>query len=850
MTSIGQSNCSGPRLKAVRSIDRAQKALSTADATVTEALAEVYQVRASLGLPAQPNSGEDLGQVPPDLDQTFSSVLEAQADLIQSAAQLGVIHSFDQSPKQMLDEFEKQGDIDRYFAQLTTEAPAVKQAEAKLEAANRDLAQAELDLRYCDIVAEIDGVVTRRNVNPGDYVQIGQNLMAIRSLHDIWVDANFKETELRDLRIGQAVDLYVDMYGGRHVFKGRVSGFTMGTGSTLALLPAQNATGNFVKVVQRLPVRIDLEGYDPDKDPLFIGTSVVPYVYINKPPTGPDAGKFLQTYAPRVANCRFAREPAGRRQMTVAALSPARSRAARNPWLVAAVVVVPTFMEVLDTTIALVALRYIAGGLSATVDDGEWVITSYLAANAVILPITGWLSAHLGRRNYFLASIAIFTLSSLLCGIAGSLGQLILFRVIQGLAGGGLQPSSQGVLLDAFPREKQGVAMTLFGFAALIAPIVGPTLGGWITDSYSWRWIFLINVPVGLLALAGCYALLREPDYLVAQRAELRKQPFHFDSIGLSLLVIVMVCWEVMLSKGQEWDWLGDPFWRIQTLAILLYRGFGRGWSFGRLRHRNPVVNFRPLGERNFAACCIIIFCAYLALFAATKSLLGLLQSLFGYDALSTGLVMSPSGIFAVIAMPIVGRLIGLRMDARWLIGAGLLLMTAGNYWMSQLNLDISPGQAVWPRVLVVAGLAICFAPANVAAYLYTPMALRGAAVGLLSLLRNEGGSVGVSLAQTFQERRDQFHTLRLGEYLDPFNAAANSFLAQAQAFFSQQTADPVASQQLAWQQLENLRQQQASALAYFDCFWMIAVLTFAVAFVVLFMKRSVAEKGAHQVGE
>ena len=242
------------------------------------------------------------------------------------------------------------------------------------------------------------------------------------------------------------------------------------------------------------------------------------------------------------------------------------------------------------------------------------------------------------------------------------------------------------------------------------------------------------------------------------------------------------------------------------------------GLVFWELRHRNPVVNFRPLRERNFAACCIIIFCAYLALFAATKSLLGLLQSLFGYDALSTGLVMSPSGIFAVIAMPIVGRLIGLRMDARWLIGAGLLLMTAGNYWMSQLNLDISPGQAVWPRVLVVAGLAVCFAPANVAAYLYTPMALRGAAVGLLSLLRNEGGSVGVSLAQTFQERRDQFHVLRLGEYLDPFNAAAKSFLAQAQSLFLQQTADPVALQQLAWQQLENLRQQQASALAYFDC--------------------------------
>jgi MFS transporter, DHA2 family, multidrug resistance protein len=296
--------------------------------------------------------------------------------------------------------------------------------------------------------------------------------------------------------------------------------------------------------------------------------------------------------------------------MTVTALSPARSAAAGNPWLVAAVVVVPTFMEVLDTTIAVVALRYIAGGLSATVDDGEWVLTSYLAANAIILPISGWLSAHLGRRNYFLLSIAVFTLASGLCGMAGSLGQLILFRVIQGLAGGGLQPSSQAVLLDAFPVEKQGMAMTLFGFAALIAPVVGPTLGGWLTDTYSWRWVFLITVPVGLLALIGCYALLRDPAYLTAQRMELKKRPFHFDSIGLSLLVIVMVSWEVMLSKGQEWDWLGDAFWRIQTLAIFFTVGLII-LVFWELRHKNPVVNFRPLRERNFAGCCIIIFCAY-----------------------------------------------------------------------------------------------------------------------------------------------------------------------------------------------------------------------------------------------
>jgi MFS transporter, DHA2 family, multidrug resistance protein len=535
--------------------------------------------------------------------------------------------------------------------------------------------------------------------------------------------------------------------------------------------------------------------------------------------------------------------------MTEAVLSPSRSHAGGSPWVVAGMVVVPTFMEVLDTTITLVALRYIAGGLSATVNDGEWVITSYLAANAIILPITGWLAAHLGRRNYFLLSIAVFTLASALCGMATSLSQLIVFRVVQGLAGGGLQPSSQGVLLDAFPPEKQGIAMTLFGFAALLAPIVGPTLGGWITDSYSWRWVFLINVPVGLVAFAACYALLRDPDYLTKEREKLRKQSFRFDTVGLSLLVIVMVSWEVMLSKGQEWDWLSDPFWRVQTLAIFFAVGL-IALILWELRHPSPVVNFRPMRERNFSACCLIIFCIYMALYAASTSLPGLLQSLFGYDALSAGLVMSPGGFFAVVAMPVVGLILGRGTDARWVIITGLLVMTAGNYWMSQLNLEISPAQVVWPLVVLVLGLSICFAPANVAAYIYTPPLLRGAAVGLLSLLRNEGGSVGTSLAQTMQERRDQFHTLRLGESLDAFNAAVVSFLEQARGVFLQQTGDPVAAQQLAWQALENLRQQQASALAYFDVFLMLSVVTLTLVPVVLVMRRSVARKGAHIGGE
>jgi MFS transporter, DHA2 family, multidrug resistance protein len=536
--------------------------------------------------------------------------------------------------------------------------------------------------------------------------------------------------------------------------------------------------------------------------------------------------------------------------MSSAALAPTPvRRPAISPWLVAIAVVVPTFMEVLDTTIANVALRYIAGGLSAASIDSEWVITSYLAANATILPISGWLSARFGRRNYFLLSIAVFTIASGLCGIATSLEQLILFRVIQGLAGGGLQPSTQGILLDSFPPEKQGSAMTLFGIAALIAPVVGPTLGGYLTVNYNWRWIFYINIPIGALGFLASYLLVRDPDYLKNERAELRRKPLNFDYIGLGLLALVMSCWEVMLSKGQEWDWYNDPFWRVQTLFLLFMLGLGF-LLFREMRIANPVVNFRPLGERNFAASCIIVFCAYAVLYGASTSLPGLLQSLFGYDAYVSGLVMSPSGFFSVMMMLVVSVFIARGTDARWLIATGLLVMAVANYWMSQMNLYISPFQVIWPRVLMIVGLSMIFAPVNVAAYLYMPRHLRASAVGLFALLRNEGGSVGTSMAQTLEARREQFHTARVGEFLDPLNPVVNSFSEQARAFFFEHTGDAAASQQMTWQMLADLRQQQAASLAYFDDFYLFAVLAVLLIVLVPLMKRSVAEKGAHIAAE
>jgi MFS transporter, DHA2 family, multidrug resistance protein len=516
-----------------------------------------------------------------------------------------------------------------------------------------------------------------------------------------------------------------------------------------------------------------------------------------------------------------------------------------SPWLIAAAVVVPTFMEILDTTIANVALRYIAGGLSAAVIDSDWVITSYLAANAFILPITGWLSAHFGRKNYFLLSIGVFTLASALCGFSRSLGQLILFRILQGMAGGGLQPSSQSILLDTFPPEKQGAAQTMFGVAALLGPIVGPTLGGWLVVNYDWRWIFYVNVPTGIVGLLACYALLEDPDYLKAERAELRKKPLNLDGIGLALLALLMASWEIILSKGQEWDWMGDPFWRMQTLFILLALALG-GLLWRELTFSHPAVNFRVLRERNFAVCCVIIFSIYAVLYQSSVALPAMLQALFGYDAYVSGLVMSPSGFFAIVMMVIVGTLLGRRADARWLIAAGLLAVSAASYWMAIMNLQISPWQVVWPRVLLVIGLSLIFAPLNVAAYIYMPKQLRGAAVGLMALLRNEGGSFGTSMSQTIEERRLQFHAARLDEWLGPLNPHVTSFMQQGQLLFARQTSDPTGAANLALQSLDNLRQQQASSLAYFDVFWTSAVLAAALVLLVLIMKRSVAEKGAH----
>ncbi len=344
---------------------------------------------------------------------------------------------------------------------------------------------------------------------------------------------------------------------------------------------------------------------------------------------------------------------------------------------------------------------------------------------------------------------------------------------------------------------------------------------------------------MGLVSFLACFALLEDPDSLRQQRAELKKRPLNFDGIGLGLLALVIASWEVMLTKGEEWDWLGDSFWRVQTLLIVFVLALA-GLLYRELTFVSPVVNFRVLRERNFAASCGITFGAFATLYAASVALPLLLLTLFGYDAYAAGLVLWPAGVFAALTLLVVSRLLGWGVDARWLIALGLLIMAAGNYWMALMNLYISPSQAIWPRVVTIIGLSLMVAPLNVAAFLYIPKRLHAAAVGLLALLRNEGCSFGVSMVETMQERREQFHLSRLNDNLGPLNPHVHSFLERGQAFFMQQTGDPARSYQDTVQKLADLREQQAASLAFFDVFWLCAALGVMLVFLMLFMKRLV----------
>jgi DHA2 family multidrug resistance protein len=530
-------------------------------------------------------------------------------------------------------------------------------------------------------------------------------------------------------------------------------------------------------------------------------------------------------------------EIAGRDSATAISAAPADNASQPrvfSPWIVAIVVTIGTFMEVLDTSIANVALPHIAGGLSASLDEGAWVLTSYLVANAVVLPISGWLSSIMGRKNYYLLSVFFFTVFSGACGLAPSLGALVIFRVLQGLAGGGLQPSVQAILADSFSPQKRGMAMALYTVAILVAPVLGPTAGGWITDNYSWRWIFYINIPVGMLCVFLTRIVLVDPPYMQAAKERARK--LSVDWTGLSLIALGLATLEIVLDKGQELDWFGSNFITffasISVLAIA-------GAIYWELRTKNPIVNLRLLKERNFLFCCLLILGLYATLYAATYLLPLFMQQMLGYTATTAGFALSPAGIFTMIEVPFVGILLTRGVDPRKLAFLGLVVLAVSFWWMSSLNLDVAEGDLILPRIVQVLGVGIITVPISTVIFRFIPKTESSQAAGLYALCRNEGGSIGIAFVSTMLQRRAQFFQQTLGQHVTPSTTMAQQMIASA-AHAAGNSAD---GKYLALANLYNAMQRQASLLAYMDQFHMLGILILGMVPLIFFLKRPPAQK-------
>jgi DHA2 family multidrug resistance protein len=508
-----------------------------------------------------------------------------------------------------------------------------------------------------------------------------------------------------------------------------------------------------------------------------------------------------------------------------------------NPWIIALVVTMGTFMEVLDTSIANVALPHIAGSLSASQDESTWVLTSYLVANAIVLPISGWISSVIGRKNFYLISVAMFTVFSALCGLAPTLTLLVVFRVLQGLAGGGLQPSVQAILADAFPGNKRGMAMAVYTVAILCAPVLGPTLGGWITDNYSWRWIFYINIPVGIACAIFTRMVLVDPIALTAKRLAQKGKKLRIDGLGLGLIAIGLASLEIVLDKGQELDWFGSTFieWAAATAVVALI-----GAVLWELHVKDPVVNLRLLKERNFLFCCVIVLGVYTALYASTFLLPQYLQLLMGYSATAAGIAVSPAGIATMVEVPIVGWLLGRGYDARRFIAAGIVTISLGTWWLSQANLDAGELTFIWPRVVQILGLGLVTVPLSTIMFRFLPTDQSSNAAGIYALVRNEGGSIGIAVASTFLQRTAQTHQAYLGAHLTASSPlairTAHTLGAAHGTIASSGSASNNAYAGLAmlYQQV----QQQASLLAYMDQYRMFGYMLICLLPLVLLLKR------------
>jgi len=524
---------------------------------------------------------------------------------------------------------------------------------------------------------------------------------------------------------------------------------------------------------------------------------------------------------------------------TRAGAPAAAGGAAANPWVIAILVALASFMEVLDTTIANVALPYIAGGMGVSEDEASWVVTTYLVSNAIILTASPFLARMLGRKTFFLISLGLFTLSSLLSGYAPNLNALLLFRILQGLGGGGMVPVAQSILADSFPPAKRGQAFALFGVAVVVAPVVGPTLGGWLSDNISWTWVFLINVPVGVFAMAMIALLLREP-----KRQQSQQQDQRFDVIGFILVATFLGALEIVLDRGLEDDWFASTF--IVTFSVLSAVAFVSmiPWEMSR---RNPMIDLRMVATRQFGASFLVMLATGAILLATTQFLPQLVQQNFGYTATWAGLLLSPGGVVTLMMMFVVGRLAA-KVQPKYLIIVGAVLIAVSMYQMTNVYGDLGFWFMARSRMLLGVGLPLIFIPIMAASYDGVPQSKTDQASALINAARNTGGSIGVSIVSNVLTHREQFHQSRLVESVLPSSVQYQGTLHRMTDYFVAQGESLLQAQQQAIQWIGQQVQSQASFLAYMDAFWVLMLISLAAVPLALTL-RKVKLGGAVQVG-
>jgi DHA2 family multidrug resistance protein len=512
-----------------------------------------------------------------------------------------------------------------------------------------------------------------------------------------------------------------------------------------------------------------------------------------------------------------------------------------NPWLIAVLVSIAVFMEVLDTTIANVALPYIAGSLAVSVDEASWAVTTYLVSNAVILTASSFLAKRFGRKSFYMTCVALFTVSSVLCGFAWNLQSLLLFRVLQGLGGGGMVPVSQSILADSFPPAKRGQAFALFGVAVVVAPVVGPTLGGWLSDNYGWQWCFLINGPIGLLSIVFVSIFLKEPKAAIEERRRLKGQGVRFDLVGFLLVAAFLGALEVLLDRGQEDDWFGSNF--IITFAAICGLAFALmiPWEITR---RNPVVDLRMVATRQFGSCFLVMMATGAILLATTQFLPELVQQDFGYTATWAGIALSPGGLVTMVMMFVVGRL-SAYVQPKYLIAAGATIIALSMYGLTNIYGGLDFWFFALSRMYIGVGLPLIFLPIMTASYDGIPPEKTDQASALINVARNVGSSIGVSLAVNVLAYRQQFHQSRLIEHIVPSNVQYQATLQRMTEYFAALGSSTAQAQQQAFAWIGQQVQMQASFLAYIDVFWVLMLVSASAVPLALILRKTKPGAGA-----